>query len=71
MTEPARPEPDAGAIESPCIDICVIDEQSGYCEGCGRTLDEIAEWSSYTPAERRRIIDELGRREWSPPAGRD
>lgn len=57
----------AGPVESPCIDICVIDERTGLCEGCGRTLDEIAEWGSRTPAERRRIIAELGERDWSPP----
>lgn len=48
-----------GAIETPCVDICVIDEETGLCEGCARTLAEIAEWSSYTPAERSRIIAEL------------
>jgi predicted Fe-S protein YdhL (DUF1289 family) len=63
-----RVQPDREAIESPCIDICVIDEQSGLCEGCGRTLDEIAEWGAYTPAERRRIIAELGQRDY-PHAG--
>jgi len=63
-----RVEPDPKAIESPCIDICVIDEASGYCEGCGRTLDEIAAWSTYTPAERRRVIAELDGRDY-PHAG--
>ena len=57
-----RPRPDPEAIESPCTSVCVIDEESGYCEGCGRTLEEIAAWTAYSPAERRRIIDELGRR---------
>lgn len=57
-----RPQPDPEAIESPCTNVCVIDERTGYCEGCGRTLDEIAEWSTYTPAERQRIIAELGQR---------
>lgn len=60
MTEPSRPEPRAtAAIESPCIDVCVIDPETGYCEGCGRTLDEIAEWSSYTSTVRRQIMAEL------------
>ena len=52
----------ADQVESPCVDICVIDPESGLCEGCARTLGEIAEWSAYTPAERRRVISELGRR---------
>jgi uncharacterized protein len=60
MSEPApgAPEP----IESPCNDICVIDPEAGLCEGCLRSLDEIAEWGLYSPAERRRIIDQLPRR---------
>jgi|TARA_R110000787_G_C13400388_1_gene443349 uncharacterized protein len=31
-------------IESPCISICTIDSDSGYCVGCARTDDEIAMW---------------------------
>jgi uncharacterized protein len=58
----ARLRPDPEAIESPCNNVCVIDEESGYCEDCRRTLDEIAEWSSFSPAERRRIIAELDQR---------
>jgi predicted Fe-S protein YdhL (DUF1289 family) len=49
-------------VESPCTDVCVMDPETGLCEGCARTLDEIAEWSSYSSAERRRIIAELGQR---------
>jgi hypothetical protein len=29
---------------SPCIRLCVIDEKTGYCAGCGRTSEEIAAW---------------------------
>ena len=32
------------------------------CEGCGRTLREIAYWSGYSDAERQRIMDELPKR---------
>ena len=46
-------------MESPCIDVCVMDTQSDLCAGCGRTLAEIAGWSSFTPAERRKIMAEL------------
>ena len=46
-------------MESPCIKICVIDEQSGLCTGCGRTRGEIAVWSSITSADRRRIMTDL------------
>jgi len=43
-------------MDSPCIDVCVIDTRSELCAGCGRTLAEIATWSTFTPAERRRIM---------------
>lgn len=47
------------AIESPCILVCSIDMNTGYCFGCGRTRDEIAAWMSMTGAERRAIMEEL------------
>lgn len=46
-------------METPCIKICAIDPVSGNCTGCARTLAEIAGWSRYTEAERRRVMSEL------------
>lgn len=46
-------------METPCIRICVIDQASGLCEGCGRTLDEIAGWSSMTDRERQSLMKAL------------
>jgi len=31
-------------VPSPCISVCRVDADSGWCEGCLRTLDEIAAW---------------------------
>ena len=50
------PEPLDAA--SPCVNICRIGAQ-GYCEGCLRTLDEIARWTSMGEAERDRVMREL------------
>jgi hypothetical protein len=51
-------------IETPCIKVCVLDPASGLCQGCGRSLDEIARWGTMSGEERRRIMEELeGRRE--------
>jgi uncharacterized protein len=47
-------------IESPCEKICVVDPDSNICVGCNRTLDEIANWASYSHAERRAIMAALG-----------
>lgn len=50
------------AIATPCRKICVIDPASRLCEGCGRTLDEIARWLSLTHDERATIMRDLPRR---------
>jgi predicted Fe-S protein YdhL (DUF1289 family) len=50
------------AIASPCTKVCIIDPRSGLCLGCGRTLDEIAGWASFTESERGRIMTELPQR---------
>jgi predicted Fe-S protein YdhL (DUF1289 family) len=46
-------------IETPCIKICTLDARSGVCLGCGRTIDEIAQWSAMSPAARSQVIGEL------------
>ena len=53
----------AAKIESPCIDICVIDQASRLCTGCGRTIDEISAWGSMTSAERLAIMAQLPTRQ--------
>ncbi|GAU80671.1 DUF1289 domain-containing protein [Bosea sp. BIWAKO-01] len=51
---------------SPCVLICVIDPASGLCEGCLRTLQEIADWSRLSEAERLAVMAELPRRKMAP-----
>jgi predicted Fe-S protein YdhL (DUF1289 family) len=55
-------------IETPCVKICTLDARQGFCLGCGRTIDEIARWSSLSVAERRRIMNELPERNMSQGA---
>ena len=50
------------AIETPCEQICIVDQPSGLCRGCGRSLAEIERWTAYSDGERNRIMDELPRR---------
>ena len=40
------PNAHQGPLPSPCVNICKMDEQSGLCQGCWRTIDEIVAWSS-------------------------
>ena len=37
------------AIETPCIKICVVDPETGFCIGCGRTRTEIGGWLGLSP----------------------
>jgi len=53
---------DATEVPSPCISICVIDEPTGLCAGCYRTLDEIAGWIDLSAAERRAVVANLALR---------
>jgi predicted Fe-S protein YdhL (DUF1289 family) len=50
------------AIESPCVNVCTVDQVSALCVGCGRNLAEIAAWSRYSVEERRRVMAELPQR---------
>ena len=43
-------------ISTPCIRVCLIDPESGLCEGCGRTREEVARWGSLTEEERLHIM---------------
>lgn len=54
-------------IETPCINICVIDPATRLCKGCARTLEEIARWASYDSATRTRIMAELPTRKPAQP----
>jgi hypothetical protein len=46
-------------IESPCTGLCVIDPTTDCCQGCFRTLNEIAAWGRSSPVERRQTLDRV------------
>jgi len=43
------------APQSPCTGVCQLDGRS-VCRGCGRTLEEIAEWGAASEARQRQIV---------------
>lgn len=55
----ARVAQQASPVPSPCINVCRMDAASGYCEGCLRTIDEIAAWSQADDVTRRHIWAQL------------
>ncbi|MDB5728772.1 MAG: hypothetical protein JWR25_987 [Noviherbaspirillum sp.] len=46
---------DADNVPSPCIDVCRMNAETALCEGCSRTIDEIAAWGGAGNEERRAI----------------
>ena len=40
---------------TPCISVCRMTEETGLCEGCFRTLDEITGWGHRAPQAKRDV----------------
>ena len=49
-------------IASPCTNVCRMSATTGWCEGCLRTIDEIAGWSSMDDAQKRAVWQALALR---------
>ena len=49
----------ATPVPSPCTSVCRIDDATGLCAGCLRTLDEIAAWSVLDDAQRLAVWDAI------------
>ena len=50
-------------VPSPCISLCKMVPETGLCEGCLRTIDEIIAWSSASDDDKRAVWAEIRRRE--------
>lgn len=50
-------------IETPCRKVCKINKKNELCEGCFRTIEEIARWATYSSHQRRQIMLLLPSRE--------
>jgi predicted Fe-S protein YdhL (DUF1289 family) len=51
-----------GNLPSPCVSVCRMDAASGYCEGCLRTLDEIAAWGMMDNRAKRGVWAQIEQR---------
>ena len=49
----------AAEVASPCVSVCRMSPASGLCEGCFRTIDEIAHWSLFDDDEKRAVLAQL------------
>ena len=50
-------------VTSPCIGICSVDDLSGLCFGCFRTMEEISQWWDMNDAERNKVKSQLAYRQ--------
>ena len=46
-------------ISSPCINVCRINQRTGYCEGCWRNLDEISYWSQASDEYKKQVWQKI------------
>ncbi|MES2999303.1 MAG: DUF1289 domain-containing protein [Pseudomonadota bacterium] len=51
-----------GIVLSPCISVCRMNPNSELCEGCFRTLDEIAAWGRMPDEEKREVWQLIAQR---------
>ena len=49
-------------VPSPCIDVCDINSASGYCRGCYRSVQEIAQWLMMSDIEKTGVLDMITER---------
>jgi predicted Fe-S protein YdhL (DUF1289 family) len=50
------------SVPSPCISVCQVEEATGLCLGCRRTIDEIRDWIILTPEEKRAVLARIAER---------
>jgi hypothetical protein len=58
----------ASRVPSPCISVCRMDPATQWCEGCFRTLDEIAAWARMQDEGKREVWRLIGQRALSRAA---
>jgi len=57
------------AVPSPCTNVCRMSPRTGLCEGCLRTIDEIAAWSRMSDEQKRAVWQQIESRREEPLAG--
>lgn len=50
------------SVASPCVSVCRMDQRTGWCEGCWRTIDEIAAWSRLDDAGKHVVLKRVEER---------
>ena len=50
------------SIPSPCISVCQIDEETNFCIGCYRDIDEIRDWIIMSAEEKIAVLERVADR---------
>jgi predicted Fe-S protein YdhL (DUF1289 family) len=45
------------STDSPCIEYCIYNYEEDFCEGCGRNLLEISDWSRLSKGEKALVME--------------
>lgn len=45
----------ASGVPTPCVKVCRLDPDTGYCLGCFRTREEVASWLTMTDDKKRAV----------------
>ncbi|HWP12781.1 MAG TPA: DUF1289 domain-containing protein [Ramlibacter sp.] len=53
-------------VPSPCVSICRIDPATRWCEGCFRTLEEVAAWAGMADEAKREVWRLIEQRALAP-----
>lgn len=69
----ARAKHGALGVPSPCLSVCRMDVTRAVCEGCWRSIDEIAAWSRMADADKLVVWERIearqrGAKALTPPA---
>jgi len=61
--------PTASLVPSPCVSVGTMHAATGRCEGCLRTIDEVAHWGLFDDDEKRTVWRALALRRTQLAAG--
>jgi len=61
-----KPNSFPGSLRSPCVSVCRMEPDTGYCAGCHRTIDEIADWGMMSDERKRSVWQQIRLRRGVP-----
>ena len=53
----------SNSLTSPCISVCEINKATGFCNGCYRTIREIADWPYLDYDQQMILLNNLRKRQ--------